>query len=47
MKLKSFRVENFRSINDSGDIDVADITALLGRNESGKSNLLLGLRSLN
>ncbi|PJN92323.1 hypothetical protein CNY89_30710, partial [Amaricoccus sp. HAR-UPW-R2A-40] len=33
--------------NDSGDIDVADITALLGRNESGKSNLLLGLRSLN
>ena len=47
MKLKTFRVWNFRSINDSGDIDVKRITALLGRNESGKSNLLLALRSLN
>lgn len=47
MQLKSFRVTNFRSIKDSGDIDVSRITALLGRNESGKSNLLRGLHSLN
>ncbi|MEW8683706.1 MAG: AAA family ATPase [Candidatus Thiodiazotropha endolucinida] len=47
MNLQSFRIRNFRSINDSGDIDVSKITALLGRNESGKSNLLLALRSLN
>lgn len=47
MQLESFRVWNFRSINDSGTIDVPQITALLGRNESGKSNLLLALRSLN
>ena len=47
MKLDSFHVWNFRSINDSGSIDVAQITALLGRNESGKSNLLLALKSLN
>lgn len=47
MRLKSFRIKNFRSIKDSGDIDVARITALLGRNESGKSNLLRGLHSLN
>lgn len=40
MELKSFRVRNFRSINDSGEIDVSRITALLGRNESGKSNIL-------
>lgn len=47
MKLESFRVRNYRSINDSGDIHVSRITALLGRNESGKSNLLRALHSLN
>ncbi|MDR2173468.1 MAG: ATP-binding protein [Burkholderiales bacterium] len=47
MQLKTFRVRNFRSIKDSGEIDVSQITALLGRNESGKSNLLRGLHSLN
>lgn len=47
MKLETFRVRNYRSINDSGDIDVSRITALLGRNESGKSNLLRALHSLN
>ena len=47
MELKSFRIRNFRSINDSGEIDVSRITALLGRNESGKSNILRVLHSLN
>ena len=47
MHLESFRIQNFRSIKDSGDIQTSRITALLGRNESGKSNLLLGLRTLN
>lgn len=47
MRLESFRVWNYRSINDSGDINVSRITALLGRNESGKSNLLRALHSLN
>ncbi|HBO3551501.1 TPA: AAA family ATPase [Pseudomonas aeruginosa] len=47
MRLESFRVRNYRSINDSGEIAVARITALLGRNESGKSNLLRALHSLN
>lgn len=47
MQLKSFRVSNFRSIKDSGLIEASRITALLGRNESGKSNLLRGLHSLN
>lgn len=47
MQLESFRVTNFRSINNSGDVEVSRITALLGRNESGKSNLLLGLCTLN
>ncbi len=47
MQLESFRITNFRSISDSGDVEVSRITALLGRNESGKSNLLLGLCTLN
>lgn len=47
MKLESFRVRNYRSINDSGEISASRITALLGRNESGKSNLLRALHSLN
>lgn len=47
MKLELFRVQNYRSINDSGEIAVSRITALLGRNESGKSNLLRALHSLN
>ena len=47
MRLESFNITNFRSITDSGRVDVTQITAILGRNESGKSNLLRGLRSLN
>lgn len=47
MRLETFRVKNFRSIVDSGPIEVANLTALLGRNESGKSNILRGLESLN
>jgi hypothetical protein len=30
MRLVSFNVKNFRSINDSGPIDVSQITAILG-----------------
>lgn len=47
MQLESFRVRNYRSIDDSGEIAVSRITAFLGRNESGKSNLLRALHSLN
>lgn len=47
MRLTDFRILNFRSINDSGWISVNDRTALVGRNESGKTNLLLALSSLN
>lgn len=47
MRLETFRIKNFRSVVDSGPIEVANLTALLGRNESGKSNILRGLESLN
>ena len=47
MKLIKYRVTNFRSVKDSGDIEVGDIAALIGVNESGKTNLLLPLWKLN
>lgn len=47
MKLISFRVQNYRSINDSGEVAVGQLTSLVGRNESGKTNLLLALQTLN
>lgn len=47
MKLLSFRVTEFRSVTDSGWIDADDVTALIGTNESGKTNLLLPLWKLN
>ena len=46
MRLKKFQVMNYRSISDSGPIRVDHLTALVGRNESGKSNLLRALLSL-
>ncbi len=47
MKLKQFRVTNFRSVEDSGWIEADRVTALIGVNESGKTNLLLPLWKLN
>jgi energy-coupling factor transporter ATP-binding protein EcfA2 len=46
MKLKQFRVTNFRSVSDSGWIEADKVTALIGVNESGKTNLLLPLWKL-
>jgi hypothetical protein len=47
MELTRFKVTNFRSVEDSGWIDVDRVAALIGTNESGKTNLLLPLWKLN
>lgn len=47
MILKKFRVTDFRSVTNSGWIDVSDVTALIGENEAGKTNLLLPLWKFN
>lgn len=47
MKLIKYRVTNFRSVKDSGWVEVQDVSALIGVNESGKTNLLLPLWKLN
>lgn len=45
--LTRYRVSNFRSVNDSGWLSLDKVTALIGVNESGKTNLLLPLWKLN
>jgi hypothetical protein len=47
MKLTSFRVRVFRNVIDSGQIDVADDTCLVGKNEAGKSAIIEALHRLN
>ncbi|MBS0012223.1 MAG: AAA family ATPase [Bacteroidales bacterium] len=46
MRLKAFRIENFRSIVDTGmqSISPDNITCLIGQNESGKTSILEGLK---
>ena len=46
-RLLRYRVSNFRSVMDSGWLDADRVTALIGVNESGKTNLLLPLWKLN
>ena len=47
MKLTSVRVTNFRSVEDSGEFKTPHTTCLVGKNEAGKTALLLALASLN
>ena len=47
MKVTKFRVENFRNIDDSGWIPTEQVTAFVGRNESGKTTLLKALHKFN
>jgi len=46
MKLKAFRIRNFRSIVDTGwqTLSPDSITCLIGQNESGKTSILEGLK---
>lgn len=46
MKLRAARIQNYRSIDDSGIINLNELTVLVGRNESGKSNILKALSHL-
>lgn len=47
MKFEGFQVTNFRNIIDSGWIPANQITAFVGQNEAGKSNLFEALYCLN
>jgi len=45
--LKSVRIQNYRSIEDSGVVPIKDVTCLVGKNESGKTAFLHALHLLN
>lgn len=47
MKLTQFKVREFRSVWDSGLINVDDVTCLVGKNEAGKTALLQALYKTN
>ena len=46
MKLQTYRVHEYRSVWDSGPIEVGEVTCLVGKNEAGKSALLRALYRL-
>lgn len=46
MKISKFRIKNYRSIKDSGEVNVTDsLFVLAGQNESGKSSVLEALNA--
>ena len=47
MKLTKVHVHEFKSIMDSNQFDVTDITCLVGKNEAGKTAILQALYKLN
>jgi energy-coupling factor transporter ATP-binding protein EcfA2 len=47
VKLETVHVTNFRSAEDSEQFTVANVTCLVGKNEAGKSAILLALAALN
>ncbi|MBJ7576386.1 AAA family ATPase [Devosia sp. MC532] len=47
MRLETAHVTNFRSVDDSEEFSVSPITCLVGKNEAGKSAILLAMAALN
>ena len=47
MKLTKVRIKNYKSIHDSTEFDIDDITCLVGKNESGKTAILEALHKFN
>lgn len=46
MKLVRARVQNYRSVEDSGEFEIGELTCLVGKNEAGKTTLLNALRGI-
>src|SRR5437773_862580 len=47
MNLTAFRIQRYKSILDSGWIEVSPLTVLVGKNESGKTTVLRALHKFN
>lgn len=46
MKLTKVQVQNYRSVEDSEEFAIGDLTCLVGKNEAGKTALLSAMRGL-
>lgn len=46
MRLTKLKIENYKIIHDSTEIDLARVTCLVGKNESGKSALIEALEKI-
>jgi len=46
VRLVKAQVQNYRSVEDSGVFEIGDLTALVGKNEAGKTAVLSALRAL-
>ena len=46
MKLIKVRVQNYRSVEDSEEFEIGNLTCLVGKNEAGKTALLSAMRGL-
>lgn len=46
MKLIRVRVQNYRSVEDSEEFEIGDLTCLVDKNEAGKTALLNAMRGL-
>jgi predicted ATP-dependent endonuclease of OLD family len=47
MRLTKVTITNYRCVNDSGPVEIGDVTCLVGKNESGKTAFLQALQKLN
>lgn len=47
MRLTHVRVQNYKSIEDSNEFSIGDVTCLVGKNEAGKTAILQALHTLN
>src|ERR1700693_3717691 len=45
LPLRSFRLQNFKAVRDSGTVKFGPLTAFIGNNGSGKSSLIEGLET--
>ena len=47
MDAQAFRVKKFKCIDDTGWVDIEDVTSLIGKNQSGKTAFLEAITKLN
>lgn len=47
MKVINFKVKNFRNVIDSGEVEIENLTCIVGKNQAGKTSILQALSGFN